>query len=53
MTAPLRVLVVDDQALVRAGFTMILNSEEDIEVVGEAENGRDAIDQVADLLAEL
>ncbi|MCL1587603.1 MAG: response regulator transcription factor [Actinomycetia bacterium] len=43
---PLRVLVVDDQALVRAGFTMILNSEADIEVVGEAENGRDAIDQV-------
>ena len=49
MTAPLRVLVVDDQALVRAGFTMILNSEADIEVVGEAENGRDAIDQVDSL----
>jgi len=49
MTAPLRVLVVDDQALVRAGFTMILNSEADIDVVGEAENGRDAIDQVARL----
>jgi DNA-binding NarL/FixJ family response regulator len=39
----LRVLVVDDQALVRAGFTMILDSEEDIEVVGEAANGRDAL----------
>ncbi|NHZ70647.1 MAG: response regulator [Proteobacteria bacterium] len=40
----LRVLVVDDQALVRAGFSMILSSEPDIEVVGEAENGKQAID---------
>lgn len=43
MTAQLEVLVVDDQALVRAGFAMILNSEPDIEVVGEAENGQQAI----------
>lgn len=41
--SPLRVLVVDDQALVRAGFSMILAAEPDIEVVGEADNGRDAI----------
>ncbi len=39
----LQVLVVDDQALVRAGFSMILSSESDIEVVGEAENGKQAI----------
>ncbi|MCL1593024.1 MAG: response regulator transcription factor [Actinomycetia bacterium] len=43
MTA-LQVLVVDDQALVRAGFSMILSSEPDIDVVGEAENGREAIE---------
>ena len=34
-----RVLIVDDQALVRAGFRMILESEPDIEIVGEAEDG--------------
>jgi DNA-binding NarL/FixJ family response regulator len=41
----LRVGVVDDQALVRTGFTMILDSEPDIEVVCQASNGRDAIEQ--------
>jgi DNA-binding NarL/FixJ family response regulator len=40
----LRVGVVDDQALVRTGFTMILDSEADIEVVCEAANGREAIE---------
>ena len=49
MSEPIRVLVVDDQALVRAGFTMILNSEDDIEVVGEASDGAEAIDAVRDL----
>ena len=39
----LRVLIVDDQALVRAGFRMILEAEEDIEVVGEASDGLEAI----------
>ena len=37
------VLVVDDQALVRAGFVMILEQADGIEVVGEAENGSDAV----------
>ncbi|GMQ98047.1 MAG: response regulator transcription factor [Acidimicrobiia bacterium] len=45
----LRVLVVDDQALVRAGFSMILSSESDIEVVGEAENGLQAVDLALEL----
>lgn len=45
----LRVLVVDDQTLVRAGFSMILSSEPDIEVVGEAENGREAIELAENL----
>ena len=42
-----KVLIVDDQSLVRAGFRMILDSEEDIEVIGEASDGREAIDAVA------
>jgi DNA-binding NarL/FixJ family response regulator len=43
----IRTLVVDDQALVRTGFRMILDAEDDIEVVGEAADGREAIDAVA------
>jgi DNA-binding NarL/FixJ family response regulator len=39
----LGVLIVDDQALVRAGFRMILEAEEDVEVVGEAGNGLQAV----------
>ena len=42
----IRILLVDDQALVRAGFRMILDAESDVEVVGEASDGREAIDQV-------
>jgi len=38
-----RVLLVDDQELVRAGFRIILNSEPGIEVVGEAANGADGV----------
>jgi DNA-binding NarL/FixJ family response regulator len=39
-----RVLIADDQALVRAGFRKLLESEADIEVVGEAADGREAVD---------
>lgn len=39
----IRVLVVDDQALVRAGFRMILEAEPDVEVVGEAADGLEAV----------
>jgi DNA-binding NarL/FixJ family response regulator/class 3 adenylate cyclase len=39
----IRVLLVDDQELVRTGFRMILDAEEDMEVVGEAANGKDAL----------
>ena len=39
----IRVLLVDDQALVRAGFRMILDAEDDIEVVGEASDGEQAV----------
>jgi DNA-binding NarL/FixJ family response regulator len=41
--APIRVLVVDDHALVRAGFHSILSGEPDIEVVGEATDGEEAV----------
>ena len=39
----IRVVVADDQALVRSGFAMLLNGEPDIEVVGEASNGAEAV----------
>jgi DNA-binding NarL/FixJ family response regulator len=39
----LGILIADDQALVRAGFRMILEAEEDMEVVGEAADGREAV----------
>ncbi len=45
----IRVLLVDDQALVRSGFRIILESEPDIEVVGEAENGAVAVALAAEL----
>ena len=42
----IRVYVVDDHALVRAGMRMILSAEADIEVVGEAESGEDALPEI-------
>jgi DNA-binding NarL/FixJ family response regulator len=44
--APIRVVIADDQALVRAGFRMILEAQPDIRVVGEATEGRSAADTV-------
>ena len=44
---PIRVLVVDDQQLLRTGFRVILESEDDIEVVGEAEDGFVALELAA------
>src|SRR5439155_20651297 len=45
----IRALCVDGQGLVRAGFRMILDAEPDGEVVGEAADGREAIDRVREL----
>jgi DNA-binding NarL/FixJ family response regulator len=41
----IRVLIADDQALVRAGFRMILEAETDIEVIGEAVDGAEAVER--------
>lgn len=45
----IRVLVADDQAMVRAGFRMILDNDPDIEVVGEAADGRAAVELAGEL----
>jgi len=43
----IRVLVADDQSMVRAGFRMLLAREQEIEVVAEASNGLEAVDKAA------
>ena len=42
----IRVVVADDQELVRAGFAAVLRTQPDLEVVGEAADGREAVDEV-------
>lgn len=49
----IRVYLVDDHALVRTGMKMILSGEADIEVVGEAETGEDALREVRQLLPDV
>jgi two-component system response regulator NreC len=44
MADPIRVLIADDHTIVRSGVRLLLQTEADIEVVGEAENGKEAID---------
>lgn len=43
--APIKVLLVDDEGLVRSGFRLLLGLEDDIEVVGEAATGREAVER--------
>jgi DNA-binding NarL/FixJ family response regulator len=49
----IRVLIADDEALVRGGLRMILEAQPDLEVVGEASDGRDALTQVRELGPDL
>jgi len=52
-TAKIRVLVVDDHTILRVGLRMMLNAQPDIEVVGEAVNGQEAIARVAELCPDV
>jgi DNA-binding NarL/FixJ family response regulator len=49
----LRVLLVDDQSLVRMGFRMVLDAEPDLTVVGEASDGREAVQRAAELRPDI
>lgn len=49
MPDPIRVLIVDDHAVVRKGLAMVLRLESDLEVVGEAKNGQDGLIAARDL----
>ncbi|MGA5315428.1 response regulator [Streptomyces pseudogriseolus] len=49
----IRVLIADDQQMVRQGFTVLLNTQPDIEVVGQAVNGLDAVEQVGELAPDV
>ncbi len=49
MSAPVKVLIVDDHPMVAEGIQSILETYDDIDVVGSLGNGQDAVDQIADL----
>ena len=48
-----RVFLVDDQALVRSGFRMLIEAEDDLEVVGEASDGREALARLRTAVADV
>ena len=52
-TTAMRILICDDQAIAREGLALLLNLERDIEVVGTAEDGAQAIELTARLLPDL
>jgi two-component system response regulator NreC len=53
MTSPIRVLLADDHTIVRSGVKMLLRSEPDIEVIGEAEDGREAVQMAINLQPDI
>ncbi|GAB3146238.1 response regulator transcription factor [Micromonospora sonneratiae] len=52
-TRPVRILLVDDQPLLRTGFRMVLGAEDDLDIVGEAGDGVDAVDLARRLLPDV
>jgi DNA-binding NarL/FixJ family response regulator len=50
---PVRVLLVDDQPLLRTGFRMVLGAEDDLDIVGEAGDGAEAVDLARRLLPDV
>ncbi|EMF53094.1 MULTISPECIES: response regulator transcription factor [Streptomyces] len=52
-SSTIRVLIADDQQMVRQGFSVLLNTQPDIDVVGQAVHGLDAIDKVAELTPDV
>ncbi|WP_326579726.1 response regulator transcription factor [Streptomyces sp. NBC_00481] len=52
-SSPIRVLIADDQQMVRQGFSVLLNTQPDIDVVGQAVHGLDAIDKVTELAPDV
>jgi DNA-binding NarL/FixJ family response regulator len=53
VTEPTRILIADDQALVRGGLRMILDAQPDLEVVGEAADGHEALRRAGELSPDL
>jgi len=53
MTKPIRVLLVDDHAMVRQGIATFIETQDDIQLIGEAANGREAIARVAELAPDV
>ncbi|MEV7169951.1 response regulator transcription factor [Streptomyces sp. NPDC093224] len=53
MNTPIKVMIADDQMMVRQGFTVLLDTQPDIEVVGQAVDGADAVAKVAELAPDV
>ncbi|WP_031482782.1 response regulator [Streptomyces bicolor] len=52
-SSPIRVLIADDQQMVRQGFSVLLNTKPDIDVIGQAVDGLDAVAKVAELAPDV
>ncbi|CAM5541417.1 MULTISPECIES: response regulator [Streptomyces] len=52
-SSPIRVVIADDQQMVRQGFSVLLNTKPDIDVIGQAVDGLDAVAKVAELMPDV